>query len=245
MIISLFRPMMDSEVEHKRDYFNFYPACGTSKNPQTKNCDLRHNAQQNTLSNHSGGTKHTTQHPGTQQYPGTNHHFEFSQHPGTNSFTTQEIRTTPHLAQHPGANEHSTQHPGITQFFTPHLGQCQFESTTHNMGAAKFPGPPLYTPYLGTAQYPGTSKQFVGRMPCNNRSQFQQTATQFSDGMECTRDNSSWQLLGNIGASIIGNLNSKVFGKTSAQPQNFNSDQFTSPANVEESQPEGPQNVSL
>ena len=240
--------MTDSEPEyHKRDYFNFYPACSTSKNPQTKNCDLAHSVQQNTLSNHTGGTKHTTQHPGTQRYTPkyleTNE--QFSQHPGTNPISTQEIRSTPHQAQYPGTYQPSTQHPGITQYFTPHLGQHQFGKTTHYTGAAKFPGPPLYTPYLGTAQYPGTSKQFVGRMPCNNRSQFQQTATQFSDGMECTRDNSSWQLLGNIGASIIGNLNSKVFGKTSAQPQNFNSDQFTSPANVEESQPEGPQNVSL
>ena len=81
-------------------------------------------------------------------------------------------------------------------------------------------------------------------MPHNTGSLFQQTATQFSDGTECTRENRSGQLLGNIVASIIGNLNSKIFGNTSAQPQNFNSYQFKTP-NVEESQPEGPQNVSL
>ena len=204
---------MDSKPEyHKRDYFNFYPACGTSKTAQTENCDLTHSAQQTTLSNHRGGTKHTTQHPGTQQY-------------------------TP---KYPGTNEY----PGITQYVTPHLGQYQFERTTRHTGTAKFPGPPLYTPYLGTAQYPGTSKQFVGRMPYNTGSQFQQTATEFSDGKECTTENPSGQFLRNIGARTIGNLNSNVFGNTDAQPQNCNSYQFTSP-NVEESQPEGPQNVSL
>ena len=237
---------MDSEPKyHKRDYFNFYPACGTNKNPQTENCDLTHSVQQNTLSNQSGGTQYTTQHPGTQQYtqkyPGKNQHF--SQHPGTNPFSTQEIRT-PHIAQYPGDNQHSTKHSGITQYCTPHLGQYQFGRTTHFTGAAKFPGPPLYTPYLGTAQYPGTSKQFLGRMPYNTGSQFQQTAIQFGDGTEGVKENPSGQLLGNIGASIIGNLNSNVSGNTSAQPQNFNSYQFTSP-NVEESRPEGPQNVSL
>ena len=240
--------MMDSEPEyHKRDYsFNFYPACSTSKNTQPGNCDLpTHSAQQNTLSNHTGGAKHTTHHPRTQQYtpkyPGKNQHF--SLHPGTNPFSTQEIGT-PHLAQYPGANQHSTQHPGVTQYFAPQLGQYQFGRTTHYTGAEKFPGPPLYTPYLGTAQYSATSKQFVGRMPYDTGSKFKQTATQFSEGKECTTGNPSGQLLGNIGASIIGNLNNKVFGNTGAQPQNFNSYQFTSP-NVEENQPEGPQNVSL
>ena len=246
MINSLFREIMDLEPEyHKRDYFNFYPACDTSKNRQTENCDLTHSAEKNTLCNHTGGTKHTTQHPITQQYalttPGTNQHF--SQHPGTNPFSTQEIRT-PHLAQYPGANQHSTRHPGITQYFTPYLGQYQFGQTTYYKRAAKFPGPQLYTPYLGTAQYPATSTQFGGRMPHNTGSLFQQTATQFSDGTECTRENPSGQLLGNIVASNIGNLNSKIFGNTSAQPQNFNSYRFKTP-NVEESQPEGPRNVSL
>ena len=238
---------MDSKPEyHKRDYFNFYPACGTSKNAQTENRVLTYSAQQNTPSDNTGGTKHTTQYPGTQQYtpkyPGTNQHF--SQHTGTNPFSIpEEIKTTPRLAQNPGANQHSTQHPGITQYFTPHLGQYQFGRTTCHTGTAKFPGPPLYTPYLGTAQYPGTSKQFVGRMPYNTGSQIQQTATQFNDGKACTTENPSGQLLKNIGERIIGNLNSNVFGNTAAQPQNCNSYQFTSP-NVEESQLEGPQNVS-
>ena len=152
----------------------------------------------------------------------------FMQYPGTNPFSAKETKTTLHQAQYPGANHHSTQqHPGITQYFIPHLGQYQFGRTTHYTGAAKFPGPPLYTPYLGTAQYPETSEQFVGRMTCNTGSQFQQTATQFSDGMECARENPSGQLLGNISASIIGNLKSKVFRNTSAQPQKFNSYQAT------------------
>ena len=225
---------MDSEREyHKQDYFNFYPACGTSNNQQTEDCDLTRRMQQNTLSNHMGGTKLTTQHPGTPH---------FSQHPGTNPFSTQELRTTHRPAQYPGANQHSTQHPGSTQCFTPFLGQYQFGRNTHFTGSVKFPGPPLYTPYLGPTQYPGTSKQCEGGMPYNIGSQFQ-TATQFSDGTECTRENPSGQLLGNIGKSIIGNLNSKVFGNTSVQPENFNVFQFASP-NVKESQPDGPQNVS-
>ena len=235
---------MDSVPEyHKRDYFNFYPAWGKSKTAQTENCDLIHSAQQKTLSNHSEWTNQAAQHSRTQQYPEINQ--PFTQHQGTNPFSSpEEIKTTPHLAQNPGANQHSTQHPEITQYFTPHLGQYQFGRTTPYAGTTKYPGPPLYTPYLGTAQYPSTNKQFVGRMPYKTGSQFQQTATQFSDGKECTRENPSGQLLGNIGASIIGDLNSKVFRNTSAQPQNFNSYQFTNP-NVEESKPEGPQNVSF
>ena len=237
---------MDSEHYYKQhDYFNFFPACGTSNNQRTENCDLTHSAQQNTLLNHAGGTKHTTQHPGTQQYtpkyPRTNQHF--SQHPGKDPFSIH--RTTHHLTQYPAANEHSTQHPGITHCFTPHLGQNQFGRTTQHTGAGKFPGPPLYTPYMGTAQYPGTSQQFAGRMPYNTGSQFQQTPTQFSDGTECARENPSGQLLGNIGTSIINNFNSKAFGnKSETQTKNFNLYQFTSP-NVQESQLERPQNVSF
>ena len=239
---------MDSEPEyHKHDYFNFYPASGTSNKQQTENCDSTQSAQENPLFKHTGGRKHTAQHPGTQQYtpkyPGTNQ--RFSQHPGTNPFSTQEIRTSHHPAQYPGANQHPTQHPGITQCFTPLLGQIPCGGTTHYTGPGKFPEPPLYTPYLGTAQYPGTSKEFAGRMPYNTTSQFQQTAAQFSDGTECTRENPSrQQVLGSIGASIIGNLNSKVLGNTSVQPQNFNAYQFTTP-NVEEGQLDGPQNVSF
>ena len=229
---------MDSEPEyHQHDHFNFYPAPGTSSNQQTKNGDLTHSAQQNTLLNHSGGTKCTTRHPGTQQYtpkyPGASQHF--SQHPGKDPFSTQ--RTTHHLAQYPGANQHATKDPGITHCFTPHLGQYQFGRTTHYTGAGKFPGPPLYTPYMSIAQYPGTSQQFAGRMPYNKGSQFQQTGTQFSDGTECARENLSWQSLGNIGTSIIGSFNSKVLGNASEY-------QCTCP-NIEKSQLERPQNVSF
>lgn len=238
---------MDSEPEYQQqDYFNFYPACGTSYNQQTENCDLTHMAQQNTLSKHAGGTKHTAHHPGTQQYtsdyPGTNQYF--SQHPGTNPFSTKDIKTTHHLAQYPGANQHSTQHPGTAQYSTPHLGQYQFGRTAQYTGTAKFPGPPLYTPYLGTAQYPGTNQQVVERMPHNTGSQFQQTATQFSNGTESTRENPCGQVVENIGTSNTGNFNSKVVGNASAQPQNFNVHQFTSPSG-EESQLERPQNVSF
>ena len=239
---------MDSEREyHKHDYFNFYPACGTSINRQTENCDLKQSEQQNTPFKHTGETENTAQHPGTQKYnpkyPGTNQHF--SQHPGTNPFSTQEIRTTHHLAQYPGANQHSTKHPGLAQSSTPLLGQFPFGVATHYTGTGKFPGPPLFSPYLGSAQHPRTSKEFVGNMPYNTVSQFQQTAAQFSDGTKCTRENPSrQQVVGNIATSTISNFNSKVFGNTTAQPQDFNADQFTS-LNVDERQLDGPQNVSF
>lgn len=240
---------MDSEPEyHPHSYFNFYPASGTNNSQQTETCDVPQSEQKDTLPKHTGGSKNAEQHLGTEQctpkYPGTSQHF--SKHPGTNPFSTQEIRTAHRQPPNPGANQHSAQQPGNTHCFTPPLGRYEFGKTTHYKGTGKFPGPPLYTPYLGTAEYPGTSKQYVRGMLYNTGSQFQQMVTPLSHvvGTECTRENPSGHLLGNIGTSILGNVNSKVFGNASSEPQNFNLFQFTS-TDVEESHLEGSKNVSF
>lgn len=194
---------MDSEPEyHPHSYFNFYPASGTNNSQQTENCDVPQSEQKDTLPKHTGGSKNAEQHLGTEQctpkYPGTSQHF--LKHPGTNRFSTQEIRRAHHKPPSPGANQHSALHPRNTQCFTPHLGQYQFGKTTHYKGTGKFPGPPLYTSYLGTAEYPGTSKQYVGRMLYDTGSQFPQMVTPLSDvhgqsAPEKTRARIYWEAL--------------------------------------------------
>ncbi|XP_078361236.1 uncharacterized protein LOC144645531 [Oculina patagonica] len=185
----------------------------------------------NNHSKHTGATQQTTQHPGTDQhtmqYPGTNRHF--SQYLATNPFSTQQIAMSHHSTQNANLSQLSPQHPGTTQHSTPHLGQ-----TSQYTETSKFPGPPLYTPYLGVAEYPGTKPQFEERTPfttCEG-SQLEQTVTQLHSGIQFTGGN-SLQALENNGALNSAFNDSKVVGKTacsSVQPQNSNVDQFGRPS---------------
>lgn len=224
---------MDPEpLFQQQECFNFYPACSASYYQQSGNYVSIHGTQ------HTGATQHTAQYPGTHQhtlqFPRTIHHF--SQHPGTNPSSAQQM-TTHYPAERSGLSQFSPQHPGTTQYSIPHQGQtCQYT------GTSEFPGPPLYTPYLGSTQYAGINQQFEERWPYTAGSQFQQTATQFNSGIHCSGGNS----LGNNGALNSVSNNNKVFRKTacsSAQPQTSNADQFGG-QNITERPLERVQNVS-
>ena len=185
-------------------------------------------------------TQHTTQHLGTHQnpsqYPGINGHF--SQHPGTIPFSTQQITDTTHYPT--GFSQFSPQHLAATQHSKTHP-----EEASQYTGTSKFPGPPLYTPYLGTAQYPGTNQQFEERSPYAAGLQFQQTPTQLNSGIHFTSGN-SLPTLRNNGALNNTFNNDEVFETkscSSAQPQRSNAYQFSGP-NVEESPLERLPNVS-
>ena len=221
---------MDSDAGFpQQQYFNFYPAYGASYYQQTEN---------------------NTQHPGTLQHtlqcPGTIHHF--SQHPGTDPFLTQHVRMT-HFpaAQCPGLNQFSSQHPGTTPYSTPYPGQI-----SQNTRTSKFPGPPLYTPYLGTGQYTGTNQLFEEKTPYTAGPRFHQTATQFNSETLCTGGN-VWKTAGNSGTPDNFNSfnNSKLFEETacsSIQPMSVscssNACQFPGLI-VKDSESTWPQNVSL